>query len=100
VLRSDGWSPGDAWLGYRVHEGSLQQVAAFRPRGVPGFVYWKLLGPFHRIVFKQMIRHRLRRASDSMASHSLAFRRSQVVLGVRESRIEVRFHRSTLNIVV
>jgi uncharacterized protein YbjT (DUF2867 family) len=69
VLRSDGWSPGDAWLGYRIHEGSLQQVAAFRPRGVPGFVYWKLLGPFHRIVFNRMIRHRLRRASEFTASH-------------------------------
>jgi len=69
VLRSDGWFPGDAWLGYRIHEGSLQQVAAFRPRGVPGFVYWKLLGPFHRIVFNRMIQHRLRRASDSMAPH-------------------------------
>jgi uncharacterized protein YbjT (DUF2867 family) len=69
VLRSDGWFPGDAWLGYRIHEGSLQQVAAFRPRGVPGFVYWKLLGPVHRVVFKRMIRHRLRRASKSPVSH-------------------------------
>jgi uncharacterized protein YbjT (DUF2867 family) len=69
VLRSDGWSPGDAWLGYRIHEGSLQQVAAFRPRGVPGFVYWKLLGPFHRIVFNRMIRHRLRRGSETSDSH-------------------------------
>jgi len=33
VLRSEGWFPGDAWLGYRIREGSLQQVAAFRPRG-------------------------------------------------------------------
>ncbi|HEY5093373.1 MAG TPA: DUF2867 domain-containing protein [Acidimicrobiales bacterium] len=63
VLRSDGWLSGDAWLGYCIHEGSLQQVAAFRPRGVPGFLYWTLLGPFHRIVFNQMVRHRLHRAS-------------------------------------
>ncbi len=69
VLRSDGWLPGDAWLGYRVHEGYLQQVAAFRPRGVPGFLYWTLLGPFHRIVFNQMVRHRLRRASAASTSH-------------------------------
>jgi uncharacterized protein YbjT (DUF2867 family) len=69
VLRSDGWFPGDAWLGYRVHEGSLQQVAAFRPRGVPGFIYWKLLGPFHRIVFNQMARHRIRRAHEISTSH-------------------------------
>lgn len=63
VLRSDGWFSGDAWLGYRLYEGSLQQVAAFRPRGIPGFIYWKMLGPFHRVVFNQMIRHRVRRAS-------------------------------------
>jgi uncharacterized protein YbjT (DUF2867 family) len=69
VLRSDGWSPGDAWLGYRIHEGSLQQVAAFRPRGVPGFVYWKMLGPLHRIVFNRMIRHRMRRACKLENSH-------------------------------
>jgi len=69
VLRSEGWFPGDAWLGYRIREGSLQQVAAFRPRGVPGFIYWKLLGPFHRIVFDRMVRHRVRRASEASASH-------------------------------
>jgi len=69
VLRSEGWFPGDAWLGYRIREGSLQQVAAFRPRGVPGFIYWKLLGPFHRIVFDRMVRHRVRRASVASASH-------------------------------
>jgi uncharacterized protein YbjT (DUF2867 family) len=69
VLRSEGWFPGDAWLGYRIHEGRLQQVAAFRPRGVPGFIYWKLLGPLHHIVFDRMIRHRIRRANDIAASH-------------------------------
>jgi uncharacterized protein YbjT (DUF2867 family) len=69
VLRSDGWFPGDAWLGYRVHEGSLWQVAAFRPRGVPGFLYWSFLGPIHRIVFTQMARHRIRRASTASTTH-------------------------------
>lgn len=67
VLRSDRWFPGDAWLGYRIHEGYLQQVAAFRPRGIPGFLYWTLLGPFHRIVFNQMARHRIRRANHRAA---------------------------------
>jgi len=69
VLRSDGWFPGDAWLGYRYDEGYLQQVAAFRPRGIPGFLYWTLLGPIHRVVFHQMARHRIRRASAAVASH-------------------------------
>ncbi|HUZ40742.1 MAG TPA: DUF2867 domain-containing protein [Acidimicrobiales bacterium] len=69
VLRSEGWFPGDAWLGYCIHEGSLQQVAAFRPRGIPGFIYWTLLGPFHCIVFNQMVRHRIRRTSAASPSH-------------------------------
>jgi uncharacterized protein YbjT (DUF2867 family) len=69
VLRSEGWFPGDAWLGYRIHEGLLQQVAAFRPRGIPGLIYWTLLEPFHRIVFKQMARHRILRAVAAPTSH-------------------------------
>ena len=68
VLRSDGWFPGDAWLGYRINEGSLQQVAAFRPRGISGLMYWKMLGPTHRMVFSQMVRHRVRRASMAPTS--------------------------------
>jgi hypothetical protein len=58
VLRSEGWFPGDAWLGYRVTEGRLRQVAAFRPIGVPGFLYWKVLAPVHRIAFLRMARRR------------------------------------------
>jgi hypothetical protein len=69
VLRSEGWFPGDAWLGYRVHEGSLQQVAAFRPRGISGLIYWKMLGPLHHVVFNQMVRHRLARAAAYSTSH-------------------------------
>jgi uncharacterized protein YbjT (DUF2867 family) len=58
VLRSDGWVPGDAWLGYRAQAGRLHQVAAFRPKGVPGFLYWKLLVPVHRVAFRVMTHHR------------------------------------------
>jgi len=65
VLRSVGWFPGDAWLGYRAGQGTLRQVAAFRPRGIPGFLYWKLLSPVHRVAFFRMVRHRIRRASES-----------------------------------
>jgi uncharacterized protein YbjT (DUF2867 family) len=58
VLRSDGWFPGDAWLGYRVAQGRLRQVAAFRPKGVPGLLYWRLLTPVHRLAFMRMARRR------------------------------------------
>jgi uncharacterized protein YbjT (DUF2867 family) len=61
ILRSVGWFPGDAWLGYQVSDGSLRQVAAFRPLGIPGFLYWRLLSPIHLIVFRRMAQHRLRR---------------------------------------
>jgi len=63
VLRSVGWFPGDAWLGYRVSDGTLHQVAAFRPEGIPGFLYWTLLTPVHRVAFDRMARHRAARAS-------------------------------------
>ncbi len=66
VLRGVGWFPGDAWLGYRSAPGTLRQVAAFRPRGVSGFLYWKLLAPVHRVAFTQMARHRVRRASEGV----------------------------------
>ncbi len=68
VLRSVGWFPGDAWLGYRAGRGALHQVAAFRPRGMPGFLYWKLLAPVHRVAFDRMARHRVSRASGSFRS--------------------------------
>ncbi len=63
VLRSVGWFPGEAWLGYRVGQDVLHQVAAFRPRGIPGFLYWKLLAPIHSVVFERMARRRVPRTS-------------------------------------
>ncbi|HUY64240.1 MAG TPA: DUF2867 domain-containing protein [Acidimicrobiales bacterium] len=63
VLRSVGWFPGDAWLGYRAGQGVLHQIAAFRPRGIPGFLYWKLLAPVHRLAFARMARRRVSQAS-------------------------------------
>ena len=58
ILRSDKWFPGEGWLAYRQHDHKLVQVSAFRPKGVPGFLYWKLLRPIHRLVFRSMARHR------------------------------------------
>jgi hypothetical protein len=68
VLRGVGWFSGDAWLGFRVRDGSLRQVAAFRPRGIPGFLYWKLLWPVHDFAFHRMALHRIRRAMRSAPS--------------------------------
>jgi len=72
VLATSGWFFGEGWLGYRVDgdqrdgaggtEGPrVAQAAAFRPKGVPGFAYWRLLWPIHRLVFAVMARHRAQR---------------------------------------
>ena len=61
VLASKDWFFGDAWLGYRIisptdvaggEPAVVVQVAAFRPRGVPGLAYWWVLWPIHRLVFR------------------------------------------------
>ncbi len=52
--------PGEAWLQFRIlpnADGShtLEQLAAFRPHGLAGRLYWYSLVPFHFIIFKGMI---------------------------------------------
>ncbi len=76
VLGSTDWFFGDAWLGYRVTSpqgpsakigtpglARIEQVAAFRPTGAPGFAYWRLLRPVHGRVFRVMARQRVRQAA-------------------------------------
>ncbi len=62
VLRSRGWWPGEGWIGYRVEDAAVRIATAFRPKGVPGFLYWQLLRPVHRVTTKRMLRHRITRA--------------------------------------
>lgn len=52
--------PGEAWLQFRMldnEDGShtLEQLAAFRPAGLAGRLYWYSLVPFHFVIFKGMI---------------------------------------------
>jgi len=65
VLRATGWLVGEGWLAWRVEDGELVEVGALRPRGVPGFVYWKVLEPLHRHVFARLARHRVARVRRS-----------------------------------
>jgi uncharacterized protein YbjT (DUF2867 family) len=67
VLRSVGWFPGEGWLGYECREDELVQVGALRPRGVPGFLYWKLLQPVHGRVFRALAHRRVNRACSFKA---------------------------------
>lgn len=48
--------PGDAWLEFRIASGTLIQISTFRPLGLMGRLYWYLALPFHRLVFKGMIK--------------------------------------------
>ena len=70
ILRSAGWLTGEGWLGYCIPPGGdcLQVAAAFRPRGLPGFLYWFLLTPVHRAAFRAMARVRVRRAEAVTAA--------------------------------
>ncbi|RAK69394.1 SDR family oxidoreductase [Hymenobacter edaphi] len=52
--------PGEAWLQFRILDNAddshtLEQLAAFRPRGLAGRLYWYALVPFHFVIFRGMI---------------------------------------------
>ncbi len=62
ALRGAGWFFGEGWLGFRVEGERLVEVGALRPKGLPGFLYWKVLHPIHRWAFERQARRRLDRA--------------------------------------
>ncbi|MDH3322181.1 MAG: SDR family oxidoreductase [Flavobacteriaceae bacterium] len=47
--------PGEAWLEFKIVNNQLIQTATFRPKGVPGRMYWYSVLPFHVFVFNGMI---------------------------------------------
>jgi uncharacterized protein YbjT (DUF2867 family) len=60
LLGAELKAPGQGWMEWRVEadqEGGslLTQTGFFAPRGLPGFAYWYLLGPIHRLVFRGLI---------------------------------------------
>jgi uncharacterized protein YbjT (DUF2867 family) len=70
VLASVGWFCGDGWLGWRITDvpPRMEQSAAFRPKGLLGLAYWWALWPVHQVVFRFMLRTRVRRGTDSVAT--------------------------------
>jgi uncharacterized protein YbjT (DUF2867 family) len=67
-LRSELRAPGKGWMEWQVethgNQSLLKQTAFFAPHGLPGFLYWHLLDPLHRFVFRgliQAIKHRSER---------------------------------------
>ena len=74
-LRAEMRLPGLAWLELIVdtddHGRTLfRQRALFHPRGLAGHVYWKVISPFHGIVFGSMQRNIARAAEGPIAIHS------------------------------
>lgn len=72
-LRAEMRLPGQAWLELRADpapgaEGEeprtsvYRQRALFRPKGLPGHLYWAFVTPFHGIVFGSMVRRIAARA--------------------------------------
>lgn len=59
-LRAEMKLPGTAWLQFEtLPDGSgarVQQTAFFEPYGLPGYLYWYALLPFHRFIFPGLIR--------------------------------------------
>jgi uncharacterized protein YbjT (DUF2867 family) len=56
--------PGEAWLQFRINSEPggyrLEQLAAFRPEGLSGRLYWYSMLPFHFVIFRGMIRNIIR----------------------------------------
>ncbi|MCX7832727.1 MAG: SDR family oxidoreductase [Ignavibacteria bacterium] len=46
--------PGEAWLEFKIENEFLIQTATFRPKGLAGRIYWYLLLPIHKLIFKGM----------------------------------------------
>ena len=54
--------PGEAWLQFRIVDqpdgtSAVEQLAAYRPRGLAGRLYWYSVLPFHGIIFKGMVKN-------------------------------------------
>jgi uncharacterized protein YbjT (DUF2867 family) len=87
VLAATDWFCGEGWLGYRIASSPLrlEQVAVFRPKGVIGLAYWRLLWPVHWVVFRVMARERFRLArTESLPARAARLVRSRRRRGVVE----------------
>ena len=69
--------PGEAWLQFRIVDEpdgghALEQLAAYRPRGLAGRLYWYAVLPFHGIIFKGMVKNivEYRQSENQSNSHT------------------------------
>ena len=58
-LYSELKTPGEGWMEWRVDTVEdatrLSQTGFFAPKGLPGFIYWYVLSPIHKFVFRGLI---------------------------------------------
>lgn len=54
--------PGKGWLEFVINYDTLIQTAYYYPNGLGGRVYWYAMIPFHKIIFRLMIKRILTRA--------------------------------------
>ncbi|MCX7988692.1 MAG: SDR family oxidoreductase [Thermodesulfovibrio sp.] len=55
--------PGKAWLEFLIAESLFTQTAYFYPKGLGGRIYWHMMLPFHKIIFKMMLNKIVEEAS-------------------------------------
>ena len=68
-LRAEMKVPGKAWLQFEIipqgeTEVRLIQTALYEPDGLAGLLYWYVLYPIHRVIFRGMIAAIARRAES------------------------------------
>ena len=53
--------PGKAWLEFLIEDDGGQvkvtQTATFQPHGLGGQLYWRVIAPFHVLLFPQMLKN-------------------------------------------
>ena len=69
LLRAEMKVPGKAWLEFKAlpqeNGKTLFTLGAyFGPRGLPGFLYWYSMWPFHKFIFDGMLRNLAKRANQ------------------------------------
>jgi uncharacterized protein YbjT (DUF2867 family) len=93
-LRAEMRLPGEAWLEWRIDTSAdrteLFQRALFRPRGLFGRVYWYAVAPFHRFIFRPLVRAL---AENAAAGPKRPHSTRQAANAVRHRRFTRRPHR-------
>ncbi len=56
ILYAEMSLPGEGWLEFKIdRNGIIHQTATFRPKGLWGRMYWRLVIPFHYVIFRGLI---------------------------------------------